>query len=135
MGDEASEIDIPAVCKAIGIKEENIWIVNPNKLEETKAAIKAAVEKDEPTVVITRWPCALKKFSQQDLDEFTSEGLMTRQCEIDQDKCRNCKMCVKTGCPALISTKDSVVIDKSNCVGCTVCKQVCPFDAIQEVPR
>lgn len=135
MGDEASEIDIPAVCKAIGIKEENIWIVNPNKLEETKEAVTAAIEKDEPTVVITRWPCALKKFSQQDLDEFTSSGLMTRQCEIDQDKCRNCKMCVKTGCPALISTEDQVVIDKNNCVGCTVCKQVCPFGAIQEVPR
>ena len=135
MGDEAAEIDIPAVCKAIGIKEENIWIVNPNKLEETKEAVKAAIAKDEPTVVITRWPCALKKFSQQDIDEFTSSGLMTRQCEIDQEKCRNCKMCVKTGCPALISTKDSVVIDKNNCVGCTVCKQVCPFGAIQEVPR
>jgi len=54
---------------------------------------------------------------------------------IDQDKCKNCKMCVKTGCPALISTKDNVVIDKTSCNGCTVCKQVCPFKAIEEVTR
>ena len=57
------------------------------------------------------------------------------QCLIDQDKCRNCKSCVRTGCPALISTKDKVVIDTTSCTGCTVCKQVCPFDAISEVTK
>jgi indolepyruvate ferredoxin oxidoreductase alpha subunit len=107
--------------------------VNPNDLAEVNAALDTLLPKEEPCVLITRWPCVLKKFSQQDIDEFPT--LHKTQCVIDQDKCKNCKMCVKTGCPALISTKEKVVVDNTSCNGCTVCKQVCPFDAIEEVTR
>ena len=72
-------------------------------------------------------------FLRRSLAYSSQDGLAKTQCEIDQDKCKNCKMCVKTGCPALISTKDNVTIDRTSCNGCTVCKQVCPFDAIEEV--
>lgn len=133
MGNPAPEVDIPAVCRAVGVKDENIRIVNPNHMDEVNAALDEFLDKDEPTVIITRWPCVLKKFSQQDLAEFPT--LHKTQCVIDQDKCRNCKMCVKTGCPGLISTKDKVTIDTTSCNGCTVCKQVCPFDAISEVTK
>ena len=37
MGKEAPEVDIPALCKAIGVKEENIITVNPNHLDEVNA--------------------------------------------------------------------------------------------------
>lgn len=133
MGDETTEVDIPALCLAVGVKKENIYQVDPNMLDEVNKALDEALAKDEATVIITRWPCILKKFSQQDIDEF--EELNKKQCEIDQEKCKNCKMCVKTGCPALISTKEKVVVDHTICTGCTVCEQVCPFDAISEVRR
>ena len=133
MGKPAPEVDIPALCQAIGVKKENIYTVNPLHLDEVDKALDECIAKDEPTVIITRWPCVLKKFSQQDLEEFPT--LHKTQCLIDQDKCRNCKSCVRTGCPALISTKDKVVIDTTSCTGCTVCKQVCPFDAISEVTK
>ena len=133
MGKPAPEVDIPALVKAVGIKEENIYTVNPLHLDEVDKVLDACIASEEPTVIITRWPCVLKKFSQQDLDEF--KGLHQTQCHILQDKCRNCKACVRTGCPALMSSKDDVVIDVNSCVGCTVCKQVCPFDAIEEVQR
>ncbi len=133
MGAEAPEVDIPALLKAIGMKEENIHIVNPNKMDEVDNALDACIATDEPSVIITRWPCVLKKFSQQDIDEFPT--MNKHQCVVEQDKCKNCKLCVKSGCPALISTKDKVEIDKTSCNGCTVCKQVCPFNAISEVTR
>jgi len=133
MGDETTEVDIPALCLAVGVKKENIYQVDPNMLDEVNKALDEALAKDEATVIITRWPCILKKFSQQDIDEF--EELNKKQCEIDQEKCKNCKTCVKTGCPALISTKEKVVVDHTICTGCTVCEQVCPFDAISEVRR
>ncbi len=132
MGDPAPEVDIPALCLAIGVKKENIYQVNPNKFDEVNHALDDAFAKDEPTVIITRWPCVLKKFK-RDKDKAEFPTINTKQCEIDQDKCKNCKVCVKTGCPALISTKEKVVVDKTACNGCTVCLQACPFGAIKEV--
>ncbi|MBR6501080.1 MAG: 4Fe-4S binding protein, partial [Firmicutes bacterium] len=84
---------------------------------------------EEPCVIITKWPCVLKKFTQEDKERF---DLAPKKCEIDQDKCRKCKMCVKTGCPAIL-VGEQITINKNSCVGCTVCAQVCPFDAIKEV--
>lgn len=132
MGDPATEVDIPAVCIALGMKKENIYIVNPNHLDEVDKALEDAMAKDEPTVVITKWPCVLKKYSPEDLQDF---DLTPKKCVIDQDKCRNCKMCVKCGCPAIYSEKDKVTINGTSCTGCGVCAQICPFDAIEEVKR
>ncbi len=129
MGEATTEVDIPLLCKAIGMKEENIYTVNPLKLDEVEAALDEALAKDEPTVIITRWPCILKKYSEQDMQEF---DLSKRYCEIDQEKCRKCKICSNTGCPA-IYTGQQITIDKTSCTGCGVCRQVCPFDAIGEV--
>jgi indolepyruvate ferredoxin oxidoreductase alpha subunit len=131
MGEETNEADIPKICLAIGVKEENIYKINPLMLDEVDKALEAALAKDEPTVIITRWPCILKKFSQQDKAEFDMFG---KKCVINQDKCKKCKMCVKTGCPA-VHSGDIIQIDDTSCTGCTVCKQVCPFDAIEEVKR
>lgn len=128
MGDPATEVDIPALCRAIGMKDENIYIVNPLKLDQVNAALDEAIAKDEPTVIITKWPCILKKFSQQDREDF---DLSPKKCKVDQDLCRKCGMCSKTGCPA-IYTGDIVKINESSCTGCSVCAQVCPFDAIKE---
>lgn len=127
MGEAATEVDIPMLCKAMGMKDENIYIVNPLMLNEVNQALDEALAKDEPTVIITRWPCILKQFSEQDQAEFDLTG---KKCVIDQEKCKKCHMCSKTGCPA-IQTGENVVIDARSCTGCTVCKQVCPFGAIE----
>ena len=41
---------------------------------------------------------------------------------------------MKTGCPAIsFKSKEKLVcIDKNQCVGCEVCSQVCPKDAISK---
>lgn len=129
MGEPTTEVDIPMLCQAIGLKKENIYIVNPLKLDEVNKALDEALAKEEPCVIITKWPCILKKFTQEDKDSF---DLSPKKCVIDQDKCKKCKMCVKTGCPAIYSG-DDITINKDSCTGCTVCMQVCPFDAIKEV--
>lgn len=121
----APMIDIEKVVLALGIKEENLKVVDPYKLEETEAAVKAAYESSEPFVIITKQPCALKK------DVIKRRANMN--CNVDSDKCKKCKACLKTGCPAL-KFKDNVVsIDKNMCNGCELCKQVCKFDAIEKV--
>lgn len=129
MGEEATEVDIPGICKALGFKDDQIRQINPLDLKEVNEALDEALAKDGPSVIITKWPCALKKYSDEDLDAF---DLSPKKCRIDQDKCVKCKMCSKTGCPA-IHTGDTIVIDENTCNGCTVCMQVCPFSAISEV--
>ena len=125
MGEETQIVDVEAIVKAVGIKDENIRVVDPYKLEETEAAVKDAYEATEPFVIITKQPCALIKEVQK--------RRANMYCEVDQDKCKKCKSCLKIGCPA-ISVKNNVVnIDKTLCNGCTICKQVCPFGAIERV--
>lgn len=129
MGEPAIEVDIPLLCQAMGFRKENIYIVNPLKLDEVNQALDEALAKEEPCVVITKWPCILKKFSREDRDSF---DLSPKRCEIDQELCKKCKMCLKTGCPAIYNG-ENIVINSDSCTGCGVCMQVCPFDAIKEV--
>jgi indolepyruvate ferredoxin oxidoreductase alpha subunit len=131
MGEAAAEADIPAICKAVGIKSENIKIVNPLNLEETEAALDSALAKDEASVIISKWPCVLKKFSGQDRKEF---DLTPKKCVIDPEKCKKCKACTKTGCPA-ITAGETVAINPDSCTGCSICRQVCKFGAITEAVK
>jgi indolepyruvate ferredoxin oxidoreductase alpha subunit len=50
--------------------------------------------------------------------------------KVDADKCRTCKMCMKLGCPSIAIKDGKAHIDDTLCVGCEVCSQLCPFDAI-----
>lgn len=127
-GEEANMVDIEALVKAMGIK--HVKTINPNDLKAVDAAFDEFWDLDEPSVIITRWPCVLKKFSPADLEEFP--GLFQTKDVVDADKCIGCKACQKTGCPALIFDKETkkVHINRADCVGCDVCAQVCPVDAI-----
>lgn len=130
-GSQTNEVDIESVVRAIGVK--NIRRVNPNKLEEVEAAFDWALGLDEPSVIITWWPCALKVQSEEDKKNFP--GSFKDKYSVDQDTCIGCKKCTKTGCPA-ISFKTDIKkssIDINKCVGCSVCAQVCPVGAIGKV--
>lgn len=126
-GDPAKEADIYVIVKALGI--EHIRIVNPLKLNEIKEALDWALELCEPTVIIARWPCALKKITDKDKTEFSIPCII---CEINIDACIGCMKCMKTGCPAISYDKSTqkAVIDKLMCLGCEICVQICPAGAI-----
>ena len=122
-------IDIEGVVKAIGIK--HIRTIDPNNIDEVKNVLDDFLALDEPSVIITKWPCALKKFSKEDKEQFT--GAFTKKMTVNTEKCIGCKMCMKCGCPAISFDAENkkAVIDTIQCVGCGVCSQLCPKDAIE----
>jgi indolepyruvate ferredoxin oxidoreductase alpha subunit len=106
-------------------------------LEETENVIKEALEKDEPSLVISEGPCvllrrAIKKYN--------------KPLSVDSTKCIGCKACVNLGCPAISyqsvegdmamtadgkKRKGISHIEEGLCPGCHLCYQVCKFGAIQ----
>ena len=127
-GEKTTEISIEEIVKACKVK--NVRVINPNKLSEVNDALDWALSNKEASVIITRWPCALKKFSPQDIEEFNNP--FKDRCTVVEDLCIGCKKCAKTGCPAISYNKENkkAIIDKNQCLGCEVCAQVCPKEAI-----
>ncbi len=109
------KLDLYDLCKACGA--DSVRVTNAYDLKNTEKVIKEELARKGVSVIIAQRPCAL-------LDK--SEKIP----HVVSDKCRNCKACLKLGCPAIIAGKDRVSIDFSLCTGCGVCEQVCPFGAI-----
>lgn len=132
-GEPTKIVEIEPLVRACGM--DNVRTVNPNDLKEMKDAIDWAMGLEESSVIITRWPCVLKKFTEIDKQEF-AEAFKSK-CEVDHEKCIGCKMCIKTGCPAISFNKETKksTINKDQCVGCEVCMQVCPKQAIGKVGK
>ncbi len=118
-GDPASAVNLEALAHAIGIN--SVTVVDPGDLAETERVIKEALAKAEPSLIIARKPCALLKTVKH-----------KPPFHIDADKCKNCKSCMRIGCPALVSGDKCITIDNTLCVGCGLCEQLCKFDAIKE---
>ncbi|MBR3791445.1 MAG: indolepyruvate ferredoxin oxidoreductase subunit alpha, partial [Clostridia bacterium] len=107
------QFDLELLAKAVGI--ERVVVADPFDLKNFEKVVKEEVEADEPSVIIAQRPCALLKTVKY-----------TGHCKIG-DNCKNCKMCMKLGCPAISIKDDKVVIDETQCNGCGLCINVCPF--------
>lgn len=129
-GDPTEAINIEAIVRACGIK--HIRVINPNDLKQVRETLQWALALDEPSVIITRWPCVLKRLSTQDKEEF--DAVFTDKCVVDEAACIGCKMCLKSGCPAISfdTNRKKAHIERTQCVGCTVCSQICPKNAIKK---
>ena len=118
-GEETRQIDFIALCHAIGV--EHVTVADPFDIKGFEKVVREETERDEVSVIIAQRPCALLK-------SVKYEG----HCKIT-DNCKKCKMCLKLGCPAIsLDENGSVHIDKSQCNGCGLCINVCPFSAIEK---
>jgi len=121
-GEKTRRILIEDIVKATGV--EFVRIVDPYDIEQTTRAIEEALNYDGPSVIIARRECAIVA---------GRKGLRGPLFKVLPDKCVGCKLCiVETGCPAImwIPEEKKVTIDPALCFGCSLCAQVCPYNAI-----
>jgi len=139
-GEPTSMIDLEALCKAVGVR--HVYTVNPHELKATEEVLRREASRPEPSVIISRAPCAL-------LPEVRKEKRPPYR--VDITKCTGCKSCVRLGCPAIewvpVSEEEAArlgyrkgqkghswIIDVL-CSGCAQCFQVCKFKAISVEER
>ncbi len=119
-GDPTYAINIPNLCRAIGVP--NVQEINAFDIVALEKAIKEEVAKDEVSVIITKTPCVL-------LDKRPKPLYAA-----DPEKCKKCGMCMKPGCPAMTRNEDGTIrIDDTMCTGCGLCESLCKFGAIELV--
>ncbi len=116
-GDPATRIDLEQLCHALGI--ERVRVVDPYDLKMTEEVILEELKADAPSVIISRRPCILLKSVK------TNPSI-----QINNDKCKFCKSCMRIGCPAIYVENGKITIHTTLCTGCGICKQMCGFDAL-----
>ena len=119
-GDPSAKIDLETLCRAVGINR--VTVVDPYNLAECERVIMEELRASEPSVIISRRPCALLK-------NVKHAGPVS----IDSSKCKGCGACMKIGCPAISMENGNAKIDATQCTGCSVCTQLCSFDVFGEV--
>ena len=119
-GDPCAKIDLESLCRAVGIRR--VRVVDPYDLAQCDAAIKEELAANEPSVIISRRPCALLKYVKH-----------KAPLAVDEKKCVGCKACMQIGCPAISIVDGKAKVDATQCVGCGICQQLCKLDALKEV--
>lgn len=114
-GNPAPQVDLTALVRALGV--EHVREVDAFDLTGLDEALAEETARDAVSVLIVRRACAL-------LDK-------RRKAPLAISGCRNCGMCMKLGCPALVRGEKGVSIEPTLCVGCGLCAKVCRFGAIK----
>ena len=121
-GDPAGKIDLESLCRAMGFNR--VRVVDPYDLKACDQAVKEELAADEPSVIISRRPCALLKYVKH-----------KAPLAVNKDKCIGCKSCMKIGCPAISIKEGKARVDNTLCVGCGVCEQLCPVGAFESTGK
>ena len=121
-GDPAGKIDLESLCRAMGFNR--VRVVDPYDLKACDQAVKEELAVHEPSVIISRRPCALLKYVKHN-----------PPLVVNKDKCIGCKSCMKIACPAISIKEGKAWVDNTLCVGCGVCEQLCPVGAFESTGK
>lgn len=124
MGEPAGKINIPDLCRALGVKR--VIEVDAYEYDKVLEVVKEELTAQEPSVIITNRPCVLMP-----------KRIMNEPYTVDLELCTACSACFRISCPAIEASEETnkhgrpkAVIDATLCTGCTLCAQICPPEAI-----
>jgi indolepyruvate ferredoxin oxidoreductase alpha subunit len=134
-GESAPAVDFEQLARSVGVK--HVRTVDPYNIQETIDVIREEVSRDGASVIITKnSPCILLRRARP------QERFSHPHYRVQEDYCRGCRICLNVNCPAIswVSeegvTKDGekrkgrALINADQCVGCTVCVQICEYESI-----
>jgi indolepyruvate ferredoxin oxidoreductase, alpha subunit len=124
MGEDATRVDIPTLCRALGV--HSVRELDAYDYDAALAMIKEEMDRPGPSVIITTRPCVLMP-----------KRIMNEPYVVDLELCTACGACFRISCPAIAASTETnkhghpkAIIDDTLCTGCTLCAQVCPPEAI-----
>jgi indolepyruvate ferredoxin oxidoreductase, alpha subunit len=118
MGEPTVSASIEDFGRACGMK--NIATVDPYDLKPTTETLRAALDSNEPWLIVSRSPCPL----------YTRKAVGPAR-RVNQELCRKCKLCLKLGCPAIEYMNDEIRVNEILCGGCALCEKVCKDGAFE----
>jgi indolepyruvate ferredoxin oxidoreductase alpha subunit len=122
MGLNLPQVIVEDVVRGCGVKD--VHVVKPFNIKKTIESLKASLEYDGISVVVSKEFCPL-------FAKGIGKARKAKPFTINQQKCKNHRDCInKLACPAMYLEGDSVQINKNLCIGCSVCAQICPENAI-----
>ncbi len=122
LGVQRTRVSIEEVVRGCGVKD--VHVVKPFKVKKTIEAAKAAMEYEGVSVIISEEICPL-------FARAIGQKKKSKSFYVNTGKCKNHRICInQLGCPAIFLEKDRVSIDMGLCIGCSVCAQICPENAI-----
>lgn len=116
--EDTYQVDLKALCQAVGV--QHVREVDPFNMKELEQALREETARKAPSVIICRRPCVLLSKQQ------------THSLRVNNDACRNCRACMKIGCPAIEKRDKGVWINPALCNSCGLCVQMCAFSAIEK---
>lgn len=118
------KVGIQSLLKAIGF--ERVREINQYDYKAAQKIFKEEIDYNGLSIIVVNGPCALKY------------NIEEPYFYVDPSICISCRACIRTNCPPLRMIpyegyeKLKSSIDKDMCVGCSVCAQVCPVNAIKQ---
>jgi indolepyruvate ferredoxin oxidoreductase alpha subunit len=117
-GMPAAPVSLEAICRACGVSL--VETINPYDLTTLTTALQDAKARPGVKVIIARQPCVITA---------RRAGVKRGRFGVDPEKCAECGICIKFGCPAIEKRENKAYINDL-CSGCAVCTQICPSGAI-----
>ena len=87
-GEPAGRIDLEALCHAVGF--EHVRVVDPYDLTAVETVLKEELEREAPSIIISRRPCVMIKGT-----------VHKAPLRVEPDECKGCRACMRIGCPAI----------------------------------